>query len=61
MASRLFERASAHDVAVGRAFAVSTDGSGSVTVGTAMFRESLVETEQLADTIRTTARDRLVP
>jgi hypothetical protein len=47
-AAHLFTLASAHDIAVRRAFAVAADGHESLDVSTPEFRRSLLEAERLA-------------
>lgn len=53
IAARVFELASAHDVAVRRAFAVAADGHESLEAGTPGFRRSLLEAERLAEALLT--------
>lgn len=51
IATRLFELASEHDIAVRHGFAVAADGRESLDVSTAAFRQSLLEAERLADAL----------
>jgi hypothetical protein len=53
IARRIFDIASAHDLAVRRAFAVTADGSESLDVSTPSMRRSLVEAEHLAEILLT--------
>jgi hypothetical protein len=56
IAARVFELATAHDVAIGRAFAISTDGAGATRVKDGAFAKSLVRAERLAERIRARGR-----